>query len=529
MGAPLPPRTGERGAAVILFVALIVAAAIAATATMMVGRPQFAVQQGTSTGFDLTALRKAVEAHAWVTAEEGASPITVCPSDFDANDVPTGSAETSCTSPSLGPIAWRTIGVTQRQATDAWGNTIRIVRSDGDVLSLISERDGEQTRCDFILVSSGPNGSWNYDEKGDPSAETVTLTETDDIAVCGRLAYARPPVDASNTAGWGENTRADGTAAAPNAFKPQEIRLSDGTQALVMGNPDLSDPTDPDSTPLNTAGAMPRWSVGCSWLPVSAWTNYTSVAFRFQFFPGETDASQHLGTGHGFTVTLLPESVDLGANDNLCGGAGENLGHGGIDAPKVAVEFDIHSGEAGNPTANHVAALLSPDDGTGTVSTNVQHGQALNPACTGAHCLTNVTPKTWLEARNCNIRDHHSCDMERVDWYAINDVDPQDEAEAPVLAAKPYKAEVMVLKRCGTACEPCETEETFDHLWIRAAVSCDLPVNVSNEFGECVEKTLSSCQPAPEGDFSSTRFGFTFATGAETTGLQISNIGLSAQ
>lgn len=522
MGAPLPPRTGERGAAVILFVALIVAAAIAATATMMVGRPQFAVQQGTSTGFDLTALRKAVEAHAWV--ENGGG--VVCPDttgDGLANDDGSGTCAAD-----IGAVPWRTIGVTERQAQDAWGNYISVIRAGDGELGLVSMRDGAQPRCDFILISGGTDSTIDTDLSVDLVDVTDSSTGEDlDIAVCGRLAHARSPVEASNVTTWGGNSRADGTADDPVEFKPQEVRLGDGSQALVMGNPDL----DEDDKPRSTSGAMPRWSVGCSWLPVAAWNDYTSIDFRFQFFPGETAADQHLGTGHGFTVTLLPSSVTIGAQGNLCGGAGENLGHGGIDASKVAVEFDIYSGETGNPGRNHVAALLSTDSGTGTVSTNVQHGQALSPGCTGADCPTDSIEQAWLEVPNCNIRDHHSCDMERVDWYAINGVDPQDETEppSPVYATKPYKAEVMVLKRCGSDCALCGEGDTGDRLWIRAEVSCDLPSALASEFPECAEKVLNSCQPVPAGDFSRTRFGFTYATGEATTGLQISNIGLSAQ
>ncbi|KJS34672.1 MAG: hypothetical protein VR70_17225 [Rhodospirillaceae bacterium BRH_c57] len=499
-----PPhfRTGERGAAVLLFVALVVAAAIAATASMMIGRPQFAVQQATGTGFDMTALRKAVEAHALVVG----GGIVACPDT-------TGDGVEDCTGTNEGPVPWRTIGVTQRQASDAWGQDVRIIVPASGTLSLVPAQGATESACHFILISSGANRVWDYAPDPLATANTVTLTAVaaltspadTDIAVCGKLGQdsaedETPPESAEETTVFDGPpvsyvmTQDTTNNIAPRFKTAPHADWAVGDEVLYIGGSSNS----PDTYDL-TAGNVEK--TACAWFeePFDFTTQTLRGFIRFQFLPGESVATQIKNTGQGFALMVIPG--DRVVSSSTCGSANVNNAYGfkGIPRPKFALEFDIYrDGYEGatdtngrnnpRPEGNHVA-LLNP-----WTNDHISHGGSENPPChtwgaynngpalngsRGACTYPPGNPSDYAsgqaEARPARhvVRPAHWLEDGQYFDTALNQN-----------AAQPYAVRFEFKRLCNADCSVCGVDGNTN-VHAKAWVSCDGSVTTPNLVSNC--------------------------------------------
>jgi hypothetical protein len=476
------PRDGERGAAVLLFVALVVAAAIAATASMMIGRPQFAVQQGTGTGFDLTALRKAVEAHAWVV---GGGTTVACPADNNGDEDCTGATE--------GPVPWRTIGVTQRQARDAWNQPIQIVARP---VSLDSNRGGGlQTGCDFVLISGGDDLAIDADLTAPTTIDVkdpVAGSDLDlDIAVCGELGGVVP----SNS--LLDPNKFTTTADTVNHIKPRFKTPPHADWAAsdkVMSFGGSSD--DPDTYDLTASNVT---KAACAWYDDAFnFTDETLRGFiRFQFLPGEPLSTQTMGTGQGFALMVIPGDRTVSATS--CGTAASDnaFGFKGVARPKFALEFDIYkdnyenaddiSGGRNNPNpeGNHVA-LLNP-----LTADYISHGGSGNPGCQTVPVGENA-PAMNGEKGACtyppaNINDRPARHAVRpANWL---EDDPYLDTALSQNAAQPYVVRFEFKRLCNADCSTCGVAGgTKVHA--KAWIACNAEVLAGNP---------GACPALPEG------------------------------
>lgn len=514
MQRPPKSRDHERGAAVLLFVALVVAAAIAATASMMVGRPQFAVQQATGTGFDMTALRKAVEADAVVSNYTLPNPAA------DANGAAGAAAGV------VGPIPWRTIGVTKRQAIDAWGNIVSIaVPNAGSKLSI----DGENpASCDFILISHGPNGAGATTASGTILAAPInSVRETqnldigtgfwtmpdpnipgdpfDDIAVCGKLGQdsaedETPPESAEETTVFDGPpvsyvmTQDTTNNIAPRFKTAPHADWAVGDEVLYIGGSSNS----PDTYDL-TAGNVEK--TACAWFeePFDFTTQTLRGFIRFQFLPGESVATQIKNTGQGFALMVIPG--DRVVSSSTCGSANVNNAYGfkGIPRPKFALEFDIYrDGYEGatdtngrnnpRPEGNHVA-LLNP-----WTNDHISHGGSENPPChtwgaynngpalngsRGACTYPPGNPSDYAsgqaEARPARhvVRPAHWLEDGQYFDTALNQN-----------AAQPYAVRFEFKRLCNADCSVCGVDGNTN-VHAKAWVSCDGSVTTPNLVSNC--------------------------------------------
>ncbi|MGC2856737.1 hypothetical protein ACM64Y_14780 [Novispirillum sp. DQ9] len=514
-----PPRDGERGAAVILFVALVVAAAIAAAAALVMGRPEFAVQQNTGTGFDLTALRKAVEAHA-IVANSGA---VACPdTDGDGDENVTAG---SCTA-LVGDVPWRSLGVTQRQATDAWGGAVRLIVTGAD-LRLVSQQGGTQTECHFILISSGANRAWDYTtDAATPPTVTVTnpadLADASDvdIAVCGKLGedegYNASDNSLLSSSGGNsaiENFTGTGDTAQHIAARmktPPRADWAESDEVMYFGG-SSNDPDTYDLTPSNVT------KTSCSWYeePFDFTTQVLRGYLRFQFLPGEASSIQTLGTSQGFALMVIPG--DRAVSSSSCGTAASDnaFGFKGVARPKFAVEFDIyrdsyegmndHSGGRDNPKpeGNHVA-LLNPSS-----QDYISHGGYGNPSCqdwgtygTGP-AMNGTNGACTYPPGDANAYTPSGADprparhaTRPANW--LEDRQYTDSALGQ-LAAQPYQVRFEFKRRCNSDCSTCGVavpdgtdEDTlgdgYTYLHTRVWVACD----------EVLEGNPNACPDFPD-------------------------------
>lgn len=501
MRRPCPSRTGERGAAVLLFVALVVAAAIAATASMMIGRPQFAVQQGTGTGFDMTALRKAVEAHALVA--NGGN--VVCP-DTDADGTNgDGNANGGCSGITANKIPWRTIGVTERQATDAWGQKVWIVRSDSANLELRSIQ-GTENECHFILVSGGSDLQRDSlpiagsvvdirDSAGSPSEDI-------DLAVCGSLGDPYDPSQHSlfTPSGVEGETAADNFTStddtnnhiAPDFKPPPHADWAASDEIMYFGG------SSEDDDVFNlTASNITKAS--CSWhnTPFD-FTDETLRGFiRFQFLPGEASASQTMNTSQGFSLMVIPGERTVSANSCGSAAADNAFGFKGVARPKFALEFDIfrdnyegaadYSGGRNNPKpeGNHVA-LLNP-----LTNDYISHGGSGNPKCqVWGPDSDGPADGDWPGACTYPAADS----IDRPERHAtrpahwLEDGQYMDDALGQN-AAQPYVVRFEFKRLCNSDCSTCGVEGgTMVHA--KAWIACDAEANdVTGTSDACPEFT----------------------------------------
>lgn len=501
MTPPRPCRDSERGGAVILFVALVVAVAIAAAAAMIARQPQFAVEQAAGTGMDLATLRKAVEAHA-VAINGGA---VACP-DFNGDGDDEGQAA-PCPAPPppnldwLGPVPWKSIGVAERQARDTWGRQIFLVVT-GTALTLETPQRGAQAGCDFLLISAGANGAWDFDRE--PAAGTPSRIILDgpadvadpadvDIAICGSLGGEE----------GGGRARTDMPITTPDSAQHSAMRrktaphsdwADDGGEVDYFGG--SSD--DPDTYDLTAANVS---KTACAWTRETF--PFTSEVLRgyvrFQFLPGEASASQTEGTNQGFALMVVPGSrmADGNPDDGVdptaeCGTAASDnaFGFKGVARPKVAVEFDIyrdayegmndHSGGRDNPRpeGNHVAVLnpLNND--------YISHGGSGNPSCqdwgtygTGPAMDGGIGACTYPPG-DANQYTPSGADP-RPARHAVRPANwledkPYMDTGLGRTAAQPYQTRFEIRRRCNADCSVCGVEDNANiSMQVKVWVACD--------------------------------------------------------
>lgn len=499
-----PSRNSERGAAVLLFVALVVAAAIAATASMMIGRPQFAVQQATGTGFDLTAVRKAVEAHAIVV---GGGTVACPDTDDDGAE--------DCGVPTFGPVPWRTIGVTKRQALDSWNQPVQIVAR---TVSLNSNINGLETGCDFVLVSGGSDlvVDANLAAQAIDVRDPVVGSGLDlDIAVCGKLGgnggagkdkdkEQTPPPSAEETTVLEKPpasyvmTQDTSKNIAPRFKTAPHEDWAVGNEVLYFGG--SSDSAD---TYDLTAGNVKK--TACTWFedPFD-FTDQTLRGFiRFQFLPGESVATQTKNTNQGFALMVIPGTRTV--TSTTCGNADTNNSYGFkgvIPRPKFALEFDIFrdtyegmtdfSGGRNNPRpeGNHVA-LLNPSS-----ADHISHGGAENPPCQAWGAYNNGPALNGSKGA-CTYPPGEPGD------YASGQVEPRPARHAvrpahwledgryfdTVLnqnAAQPYAVRFEFKRLCNDDCSVCGVAGAGNtKLHAKAWISCDGSVTAENLVSNC--------------------------------------------
>lgn len=333
-------------------------------------------------------------------------------------------------------------------------------------------------------------------------------------------------------------------------LKPYAVDLSTGETALLFA--ELSEKGQSGSRPYEPVG---QFRYGCVWSreTFSLGSAALNVCFQFQFFPGETSRTQDRNTADGFTMTLLPASFDVGNDIDgyVCGFSGSNLGFGGIDTPKMAVEFDIHRYSdqrdftPNDPQeGNHVALLLSEDAGLPVAVPgrfySVRHDFRLNPPCDpqtpdNSACVMMVDANkhnsainlpAWMEWRNCNTAQHPGCEMPLVDpevWRINNDVSWR---------TWPHHAAVIVHRNCNADCSQCGLSggtRTYVSAQIRCLLGSEVPHPVDSLQGTdyCGQpRLLNACvdEPMNMGIFDEVRLGFTAATGGGRTGVLISHI-----
>ncbi len=534
MARPRSPRDGERGAAVLLFVALVVAAAIAATASMMIGRPQFAVQQGTGTGFDLTALRKAVEAHAIVVN----SNAVVCPDTDDPADGQANRVVGACASPN-GAVPWRDIGVNARMATDAWQQPVQLVAAERD---LRSYRAGDETGCDFILVSGGADRQIDADLTAPVIDVQDTAAGTDiDLAVCGKLGD--PPgsdadfdLNRENADGTKDIDLVAGTtdSTAEKTVAPYAGDLGDtGEKAVVFGEQDADGTFKKVQTNNYTS---------CFWIDHAFKFEETLRAyFEFRFFPGQNldTATADKETGDGFTFALLPGNRDTKDGDSVvCGKAGHNQGLGykdGVPLPKMAVEFDIYNNNYGDENAlrhNHAGLLL-------TWRTDyIGNGSADNPRCRAQDLST--------------FGSENPCTHRRaIDGFAQPNVIFMEERDSETfdyieggVAGKLYPVRVELNRNCNDDCSACGSgagTKMRTKVWIRCE-DAECKTTNADFTGDWTENSINYCHADPSVEymalnpattptllFDTTRVGFTMGSNGFNTGVVLTNIILSSK
>jgi len=505
MQRPPKSRNNERGAAVILFVALVVAAAIAAAASMMIGRPQFAVQQATGTGFDMTSARKAVEAHSMAVEDVQCEAA-------DANYLVVGSF-ISCDLP------WQRIGAPKRLATDPWGGTIRLIHhSDaGDTIDLTTPHTGELEDCQFVLVSGGENRAEEYTlDQGTPPSVVITAPANPanaadiDIAVCGRTngqGAELPEEDETPPPSAEETTVFDAPPAsyvmtqdtaqhiAPRFKAPPHADWAVGDKVLYIGGS-----SDSSNTYDLTAGNVQK--TACAWFENSFdFTTQTLRGFiRFQFVPGESIATQTKNTGQGFALMVIPG--DRIVSSTTCGTADTNNSYGfkGIPRPKFGLEFDIYrdtyegmtdtsSGRNNpRPEGNHVA-LLNP-----WTNDHISHGGSENPPCqtwgafgngpalggsSGACTYPPGDPADYAngkaEARPARhaVRPSHWLEDGQYFDTALNQN-----------TAQPYAVRFEFKRQCNNDCTVCGVSGNTN-VHAKAWVSCDGSVTTENLVSNC--------------------------------------------
>lgn len=501
-------RTGERGAAVLLFVALVVAVAIAAAAAMIARQPQFAVERAANTGFDLGALRKAVEAHA-ATVNGGA---VACP-DYDNDgddglDPDNAEVAPSCPTPAppnvswFGRVPWKTIGVTERQVRDAWGQYVFLIVT-GSSLELVTPQLGSQTGCDFILVSAGANGAWDFTTSpggGDPTKITLRgqadgIEPADvDIAMCGGLGSddtpPQAPLDIITADGAQHIARRMKTPPHPDWATADQVHYFGGSS----DDPDTYDLTDPSVS-----------KTSCAWttLTYPFVTEVVRGYMRFQLLPGETLATQTEGTNQGFALMFVPGTrMAEDTPTAVCGTAGNDNAYGfkGVLRPKFAIEFDIFrdyyegmddysNGGRNNPRpeGNHVA-VLNPS----TID-YISHGVGGNPKCQ-AWGTFGTGPATNGDPGACTYPPGDATD------YTPSGADPRParHADRPAnwledkpytdtalsrRAAQPYQVRFELRRNCTPGCSVCGTEAANAiYMQVKAWVACD-PILDGNTNG----------------------------------------------
>lgn len=227
---------------------------------------------------------------------------------------------------------------------------------------------------------------------------------------------------------------------------------------------------------------------GCFWYPSSYQLNGKTMRAYFKFkFTSIDNSIDSTSYADGFTFAVVSENMP----NNACGGAGINIGFGGLNYDSVAVEFDTYpnGGSWGwNDPANynHVAIVKRGNNKHG-VSTAMGN----NPPCPSSPpgssegCAA-PGPITWLE----------------------------DGVE--------HTVRVEIHTGCDTACSNCGSNPQ-NYALIKAWINCSSCNDLTQDYSST--PTISHCFQLPS-SMNNVKFGFTEGTWGRTQNVEIKDFGI---
>jgi hypothetical protein len=227
---------------------------------------------------------------------------------------------------------------------------------------------------------------------------------------------------------------------------------------------------------------------GCFWYPSSYQLNGKKMRAYFKFkFTSIDSSSSSTSYADGFTFAVVTGNMP----NSACGGAGIDIGFGGLNYDSVAVEFDTYpnggSGGRNDPANyNHLAIVKRG---------NNRHGASTamgdNPPCPSSppgssEGCTAPGPITWLE----------------------------DGVE--------HTVRVEIHTGCNPACNNCDSNPQ-NYALIKAWVDCVSCNDLTQDYS--APPTVRDCFPLPP-SMNNVKFGFTQGTWGATQNVEIKDFGI---
>jgi type II secretory pathway pseudopilin PulG len=246
---------------------------------------------------------------------------------------------------------------------------------------------------------------------------------------------------------------------------------------------------DPNAVQVNGTtlvlggGVLGSNGYGCFWYPSRYQLNGKKMRAYFKFkFTNIDNSSDSTSYADGFTFAVVTENMP----NSACGGAGINIGFGGLNYDSVAVEFDTYpnggSGGRNDPTNYNHLAIVKRGNNMHGASTAMGN----NPSCPSAGCFYTSKP-TWLE----------------------DNVD--------------HSARVEIHTRCDSTCSACGSNSQ-NYALIKAWVDCLSCNDLTQDYS--APPTVQDCFPLPTSSMNNVKFGFTEGTGGKTQNVEIKDFGI---
>jgi hypothetical protein len=181
-------RQGESGAAILGLVLALLAAVTLFAAGKYISGPAKSVRDLKAASTDFLRIKRALASY----AAKNANHRLPCPADgtVASTNAAAGTAKASCAAPAVSDVLpWKTLGLEERDATDAWGRRITYVvtpalASGGGIVSSTSTQltgvinvTGGSSQAAYALVSHGPNGKGGYLTSGQRMTVSADVNE----------------------------------------------------------------------------------------------------------------------------------------------------------------------------------------------------------------------------------------------------------------------------------------------------------------------------------------------------------------
>jgi len=227
---------------------------------------------------------------------------------------------------------------------------------------------------------------------------------------------------------------------------------------------------------------------GCFWYPSSYQLNGKTMRAYFKFkFTSIDNSSNSTSYADGFTFAVVSGNMP----NNACGGAGVNIGFGGLNYDSVAVEFDTYpnggSGGRNDPANYNHVAIVKRGNNTHGASTAMGN----NPPCPSSppgssEGCTAPGPITWLE----------------------------DGVE--------HTVRVEIHTGCNPACNNCGSNPQ-NYTLIKAWIDCSSCNDLTQHYSST--PTISHCFQLPS-SMNNVKIGFTEGTWGSTQNVEIKDFGI---